>query len=134
MPGAAGERNVAIDLLIDFDADHNRLLSREEFEGALRSDFVALDRNGDGFLDSAEAGAENDRRWARSGSASTPLIDWNRDGAIDFGEYSGALRSTFQELDDDNDGNLNAEELAQVEQAPSRGQPERFPVQRPPGS
>jgi hypothetical protein len=123
LPGAAGERNVAIDLLIDYDSDHDQLLSSDEFDGALRAHFVELDRNSDGVLDSIEAAVENERRWVRAGSASTPLIDWNSDGSISFAEYSGALRSTFQELDDDDDGNLNAAELAQVEPLVPRAGP-----------
>jgi hypothetical protein len=136
-PNAAMEHNVALNLLLQYDSNQDRLLSTPEFESALRADFDALDRNGDGSLDNIEVAAENDRRWQRNGSASTPLIDWNTDGIVDFAEYSSTLRSTFTELDDNDDGNLSAEELAVVEYRPTpaavSGNP-RTPLGRAPDS
>jgi hypothetical protein len=130
-PNAAMERNVALELLLAYDSNQDRSLSSPEFESALRADFVTLDTNNDGSLDNIEVSAENDRRWRASGSASTPLIDWNTDGIVDFAEFTSTLRSTFTQLDEDENGTLSAEELAIVEYRPApaanpanRGTPE----------
>jgi len=114
-PGAAQEHNVAIDLLLAYDTDQNRLISLDEFEGAMRSDFDTLDRNDDGVLDRVEASSENERRWTQSGSASTPLIDWNTDGYVDYTEFAGTLRTTYRALDRDGDGSLSTAELATLD-------------------
>jgi hypothetical protein len=64
-----------------------------------------------GFLDQAEIQAENDRRYAASGTGYTPLIDWNRDGKIDFTEFAATARSVFEEIDKDHNGVLEGAEL-----------------------
>ena len=140
-PNAAMERNVALGLLLEYDSNQDQLLSGPEFENALRTDFLDLDRNNDGTLDRIEVSAENDRRWRLSGSSSTPLIDWNTDGFVDFAEFTSTPHSTFMQIDEDRDGNLSADELTVSEnnrppraagasrapRAPSNS-PERFPV------
>ncbi len=139
-PNAAMERNVALGLLLEYDSNQDQLLSGPEFENALRTDFLGLDRNNDGTLDRIEVSAENDRRWRLSGSSSTPLIDWNTDGFVDFAEFTSTPHSTFMQIDEDRDGNLSADELsvsennrppraagARAPRAPSNS-PERFPV------
>ena len=119
-PNAAMERSIALDLLLEYDSNQDRALSRAEFENALRADFVNLDQNNDGTLDPSEVSTENDRRWRLNGSASTPLIDWNTDGFVDFAEFTSTPQSTFTQIDEDRDGNLSAEELS-------------FPTAGPPG-
>ncbi len=114
-PNAAMERNIALGLLLEYDSNQDQLLSGAEFENALREDFLALDRNADGALDRVEVSTENDRRWQQSGSTSTPLIDWNTDGFVDFAEFTATLHSTFAQMDEDDDGDLSAEELAITE-------------------
>jgi Ca2+-binding EF-hand superfamily protein len=140
-PNAAMERNVALSLLLEYVSNQDQLLSGPEFEEAIRADFSTLDRNSDGSLDSIEVSAENDRRWQESGSSSTPLIDWNTDGFVDFTEFTSTLHSTFTLLDEDNDGNLSVEELAIMEDVgPPRaalpggvGAPNRAPGRVPVG-
>ena len=111
-PNAAMERDIALGLLLEYDWNQDRLLSGREFEDALRADFLTLDVNGDGALDRGEVSSENDRRWHLSGSSSTPLIDWNTDGIVDFAEFTSTPNSTFTQVDVDRDGNLSAEELS----------------------
>jgi hypothetical protein len=141
-PNAVMERNVALSLLIEYDSNQDQSLSGPEFEDAIRANFLTLDRNRDGSLDSIEVSAENDRRWQESGSSSTPLIDWNTDGFVDFVEFTSTLNSTFTQLDEDNDGNLSVEELAIMENVgPPRAAlpvgagvlPNRAPVRFPVG-
>ncbi len=134
-PNAALEHNVAISLLVGYDSDGNGLLSRDEFENALRTDFASLDRNSDQFLDRIEIGDENDRRWRVSGTAASPLIDWNADGFVDFTEFAATFRATFTQLDTNVDDGLSAAELAVVEDRgpPRRGEGARdWPQSAPP--
>jgi hypothetical protein len=111
-PNAAMERSIALDLLLAYDSNQDYALSAAEFENALRADFSSLDQNSDGALDPSEVSAENDRRWRLNGSASTPLIDWNTDGFVDFAEFTSTPQSTFTQIDENRDGNLSAEELS----------------------
>jgi hypothetical protein len=129
-PNAAMERNHALGLLLEYDFNQDQLLSGAEFENALQANFSSLDRNNDGSLDSLEVSAENDRRWQISGSSSTPLIDCNTDGFVDFVEFTSTLNSTFIQMDEDDDGNLSAEELAIIENNP----PSLGGAPQPPGT
>jgi hypothetical protein len=129
-PNEMRERNVAIELLMGYDANGDQLLSRPEFENALRRDFATLDTNSDGGLDPIERGVENDRRWRAFGTGSTPLIDWNTDGFVDFNEFAATLRATFTQLDTDENDNLSTDELAVIEAPrapPVPGRIERSP-------
>ena len=127
-PNAAMERGVALDLLLEYDSNQDQLLSGPEFENALRADFLTLDRNNDGTLDRTEVSSENDRRWQLSGSSSTPLIDWNVDGIVDFVEFTSTPHSTFTQIDTDRDGNLSADEMSGGEaNRPARAAGSRVP-------
>jgi Ca2+-binding EF-hand superfamily protein len=97
--------------LLRYDANKDGTLTRAEMEAGLKADFDALDKNHDGKLDSDETRAENDRRYLEGGTRYTPLIDWNQDGFIDFGEFANATRSLFDQLDRDHDGELSSSEL-----------------------
>lgn len=94
-----------------FDANKDGTVTRAELDGALKADFAALDKNHDGKLDGDEVRAENDRRYAESGTQYSPLLDWNQDGVIGFGEFANAPRSLFEQLDEDHDGVLSPSEL-----------------------
>ena len=120
-PNAAMERSIALDLLLEYDLNQDYALSGAEFENALRADYSNLDRNNDGTLDPSEVSSENDRRWRLNGSASTPLIDWNSDGIVDFAEFTSTPQSTFTQLDENRDGNLSAEELSFPRNGRARG-------------
>ena len=128
-PNAALEHNVAIGLLTQYDSNTDGILSRTEFESALRTDFATLDGSADGFLDRDEVASENDRRWQQSGTAATPLIDWNADGSMDFNEFSASQRATFTQLDTNSDDALSTAELAVMEDQgpPRQGDPLGWP-------
>ena len=120
MPGGAAVRPLlpqAADLqrniqdMLSFDANNDGIVTKEELEAGLQRQFAAADTNGDGKLDAAEMQAENDRRWRQSGTASSPLIDWNQDGVIDFAEFATTARTLFGQLDRDHGGTLAGVEL-----------------------
>ena len=120
MPGSAAARPLlpqAADLqrnirdMLSFDANNDGIVTKEELEAGLQRQFAAADTNGDGKLDAAEMQSENDRRWRQSGTASSPLIDWNQDGVIDFAEFATTARTLFGELDRDHGGTLAGVEL-----------------------
>ena len=94
-----------------FDANKDGMVTRAELDGALKTDFAALDKNHDGKLDGEEVRAENDRRYGESGTQYSPLLDWNQDGVIGFGEFANAPRSLFEQLDEDHDSVLSPSEL-----------------------
>jgi Ca2+-binding EF-hand superfamily protein len=97
--------------MLSFDANNDGIVTKEELEAGLQRQFAAADTNGDGRLDAAEMQAENDRRWRQSGTASSPLIDWNQDGVIDFAEFATTARTLFGQLDRDRGGTLAGVEL-----------------------
>jgi hypothetical protein len=98
-------------MLLRFDANHDGSVTRAELEAGLKADFAFADKNGDGRLDPAEVRAVNDQRLRDEGSTATPLIDWNRDGFVDFNEFAAAARSLFDQMDTNGDGVLSPAEL-----------------------
>jgi len=114
-----------IQLMLSFDENKDGVVTHDELEAGLKRQFDAADTNHDGHLDLKEMQAENDRRWRMYGTASSPLIDWNQDGSIDFDEFASTARSVFAELDRDRGGTLAGAEL----RVPViRGLPRRGPV------
>lgn len=114
------EQNIR--LMLSYDANSDGKVTREELEQGLRRQFMAVDRNGDGILDQAEVQAENDRRYGAAGTGFSPLIDWNRDGKVDFTEFATTARSVFEEMDRNHNGVL---EGGEVRVPPMRGGPRR---------
>jgi Ca2+-binding EF-hand superfamily protein len=105
------ERAAEQKLLAGYDTNKDGSLSRAELEAGLKRDFDALDKNHDGKLSGDEVREENDRRWKQAGPQSTPLIDWNHDGYVDFDEYATATRTLFDQLDVNHDGVLTPQEM-----------------------
>lgn len=99
------------DLLTKYDANHDGTVTKAELEAGLKAEFAAADTNHDGCLTPDEVAAINEKRIQEQGSTSTPLIDWNQDGCVDFNEYAGTARSLFTEMDRNEDGKLDPKEL-----------------------
>lgn len=104
-------------LIANFDTNNDGTVTRAELEAGLRQNFWQADTNRDGRLDPDEATAANQRRIALDQSTAMPLIDWNSDGFIDFQEFATGVRSQFQQLDLDGNGEVT---LLEFRTAPSQ--------------
>lgn len=100
-----------IKLMLSYDENSDGTVTRQELENGLRRQFAVADLNHDGRIDLQEMQAENDRRYKAFGSETSPLIDWNQDGYIDFDEFASTARSVFEEMDKNHDGKLDPNEL-----------------------
>ena len=98
-------------LILRYDADNNGKVTRRELEAGLRQDFWQADTNRDGRLDDEEVRAANLRRIRADQSTAIPLIDWNDDGYVDYGEFASGIRSLFEQYDADGDGTVTLEEM-----------------------
>ncbi len=98
-------------LLLRYDANNDGVVTRRELEAGLRQDFRQADTNHDGLLDMDEVRAANLRRIRIDQSTAIPLIDWNGDGYVDFGEFASGMRSLFEQYDADGDGNVTLDEM-----------------------
>jgi len=106
-----GEVQLNIQLMLSFDANMDGSVSRDEVEAGLQRQFAQADMDRNGTLNLGEIQAENARRWQASGTASSPLIDWNLDGTVSLAEFSGTAYSVFAQLDRDQGGSLAGTEL-----------------------
>ena len=111
LPPQAVDLQRNIQFMLSFDENKDGIVTRDELEAGLKRQFAAADLNGDGKLDQSETQAENDRRWRESGTASSPLIDWNQDGVVDFAEFASTVRTLFEQLDRNRSGTLAGVEL-----------------------
>ncbi|HXC54735.1 MAG TPA: hypothetical protein VNU97_05540 [Rhizomicrobium sp.] len=98
-------------LVARHDANNDGTVTRRELEAGLRQDFWQADTNRDGRLDPDEVRAANQRRIAIDQSTAIPLIDWNEDGYVDFGEFASGVRSQFEQLDLNGDGQITPGEF-----------------------
>lgn len=92
-------------------ADKSGGLTRAELEAGLHRDFEAADTNHNGVLDPDEVRAVNQQRWNEDQSATSPLVDWNGDGVVDFEEFASTARALFRQVDRDGNGIITPEEL-----------------------
>lgn len=98
-------------LILRYDANNDGVVTRRELEAGLRQDFWQADTNRDGRLDPEEVRAANLRRIRIDQSTAIPLIDWNEDGYVDFGEFAAGIRSLFDQYDADGDGKVTLDEM-----------------------
>jgi Ca2+-binding EF-hand superfamily protein len=110
-PAAPSDREQNIRLILTYDVNHDGAVTRDELEQGLKREFAMADRNGDGILDLSEMQAENGRRFNANKTGFSPLIDWNRDGKVDFSEFATTMRSLFEDLDRNHNGVLEGAEL-----------------------
>ena len=97
--------------LLRFGVEKNGSLSRTKVVAGLKKEFAAADQNHDGVLDRDEVDAVNEKRWKDDGENASILIDWNRDGTVDFTEFATTDLSLFEQYDSNGDGVLSAQEF-----------------------
>ena len=98
-------------MIANYDSNGDGTVTRRELEAGLRQYFRQADTNHDGRLDPEEVAAANQRRISQDGSTAMPLIDWNQDGYVDFDEFAAGVRSQFEQLDLNGDGEVTLDEF-----------------------
>ncbi|OLF72262.1 hypothetical protein AWH62_10520 [Maricaulis sp. W15] len=142
----AGGAHRAMSMLRAADANGDNTITRAEVDALQAEMFAWMDRNGDGYLDSADAspvrqrlraqrearadeGEGNDRRRHRRGSrrgggegeGPGRRFDTDEDGRISRAEFLGGENRLFARLDSDENGSITPDELdAAVEQRQDR--------------
>ena len=106
-----------IEILLHYTDAHGDV-TRATMEAGLHKDFEAADKNHDGVLEPDEVLAVNEQRWSEAESASSPLVDWNGDGVVDFDEFAATARSLFDQLDPKNKGVITAKQLKALQMGP----------------
>ena len=104
------------------DANHDGKVTRQEYIDARAAQFSRMDRNGDGFIDNADAreGADQSERGRRAASAIRGRIDSNGDGKVSKEEFVNAPTMVFDKFDADKNGELDAKELEAARSAAGR--------------
>lgn len=102
-------------LLVEVDADGDRVVSRPELEQALPNLFREADSDGSGGITPIEY-----RDWAVAvfGTEDAPpgrmAFDINGDGRIDPDEFTGTLTAIFAAADKDHDGRVSRADLVEL--------------------
>lgn len=109
-------------LLELYDADGDGRISQAEFERAREAQFRRTDANGNGVLDQDEYVAEFEDRMDRHIAAAVAddkqthvrfgVLDANKDGRMTFEEYQVSGRRTFDRVDRNHDGSVDAADAA----------------------
>ena len=98
-------------MLLQYDANHDGTVTRDELIRGLKAAFAAHDTHRNACLDADQAGQINQERVDADQSTATPVVDWNQDGCIDYTEFSAAPYSLFDQLDANHDGKIDPKEL-----------------------
>ena len=122
-PGGRHEEewHAPVQMLLRY-ADKDGKVTRAAMEAGLRKDFDAADTNHDGMLEPDEMRAVNDKRWNEDRAATSPLVDWNHKGYVDFNDFAATARSLFDQMDTNGDGVLSPKELRPQGSGPSQGE------------
>jgi Ca2+-binding EF-hand superfamily protein len=102
------------------DADHDGKVTKQEYVDARAAQFSRMDRNGDGFIDDADAREGGNERGQRAAKALRGRIDSNGDGKISKEEFVNAPTMLFDKFDANKDGVLDATELEAARNAAGR--------------
>jgi Ca2+-binding EF-hand superfamily protein len=94
------------------DTNHDGLVSRAEFSEARDKLFARLDRNGDGYIDKADASGRllGHRRSGEKLKALVEKLDRDGDGRVSRVEFQRSLDLLFDLADKNHDGTLDGAE------------------------
>ena len=98
-------------ILEHYDSNRDGTVTRTEMEQGLHAEFTAADVRHTGCLDEDEARLVNDKRWQSDQSTASPLVDFKGLGCIDFDEFAATPRSLFEQMDLNEDGKVDSDEL-----------------------
>lgn len=97
------------------DVNKDGTVTREEFVAARADHFTKLDRNSDGYVDSADVPARLAKRRAQNGGGGDLLakqFDSDGDGKVSKDEFVNGPTLAFDRADTNKDNVLDAQELA----------------------
>jgi len=113
--GAAfGQGRQRADAMLDrADANGDGLISRDEFSAARAEQFASRDRNGDGFIGTADFGgrAAGRRRVSQAMDTMMSQLDANGDGKVSKEEFVAGGTKLFDRVDTDKSGALDKKEV-----------------------
>lgn len=101
------------------DANSDGKITRDEFRAGRAKTFGKLDRNSDGFVDEKDtprrlrARQQDDERMA----ALRKELDTDGDGRVSRAEFDNGPMPAFERADANNDGELDADEIAAAKAA-----------------
>jgi Ca2+-binding EF-hand superfamily protein len=104
-------------MLERMDANRDGSITKEEFAAARSEMFGQRDRNGDGYLDSEDAGTRMTRRGGERMAEARERLDTDGDGRISKDEFVSADSPLFDTADKDSNGVLDAQEIADAKAA-----------------
>lgn len=100
-------------LLSSADANHDGVISREEFLAARAGQFARIDHDHDGYVSETDADAMAQRA-GRTFKRALHKADANGDGRISRDEYNALPTRGFDLLDANDDGMLDSKEAARA--------------------
>jgi hypothetical protein len=99
-------------LIASFDSDHDRVVTRAEFDAGVKASFALGDANGDGVISLIELSHWAETELGDQG-ALPGRFDFDRDesDSISWAEFKAEFDRRFAEYDKDRDGRITRAEL-----------------------
>ena len=99
-------------LIASFDTDHDRVVTRAEFDAGVKASFALGDENKDGFISLIELSHWAETELGDQGALPGRFdFDRNEDDRISWDEFKAEFERRFAEYDKDHDGRITRAEL-----------------------